>query len=81
MSQFISFQKQSRNCATSVSLNGENYDVGSLSLEKAKIDDFDATHNWEEGVVVFSQRQAVLVVTKVVGFPRMPVKPGTDMVS
>ena len=30
--------------------------------------------------MVFSQCEAVLIVTKVVRFPRVPVKPGTDMV-
>merc|ERR1719447_241428 len=33
------------------------------------------TEDWEEGVVVFSQCEAVLVVAKVVWLPIMPVKP------
>ena len=51
-----------------------------MSLEKVEVDDFDATHNWEEGVVVFSKCEAVLIVAKVVWLPIVPVKPGTDII-
>ena len=34
--------------------------------------------NGEEGVVVFPQSQAVLVVAKVIGLPIVPVKPVAD---
>ena len=34
--------------------------------------------NGEEGIVVFPQSQAVLVVAKVIGLPIVPVKPVAD---
>ena len=50
-----------------------------MSREKAEVDDFDATYDWEEGVVVFSQCKAILTVAKVVWLPVVPVKPVADI--